>query len=102
MAGRPSRASTRATADCRLVVDIYLRDGAHLERVLHDGMPISFRRGRSRSISHRHAITFALDAARRTRVRAGTNARTIAFGRGADARCCRAVDNLIRRATALL
>ena len=41
--------------------------------------------GRGGSISHRHAIALALDAAHRTRLRAGRYARRFAPGRGADA-----------------
>ena len=84
MAGRPHRAAPRAH-DHRHVVGAFTSSTALAWNAASMWRAIPVRDRRGRRIPHRHALAFALDAARRTRLRAGHHARRLATGRGADA-----------------
>ena len=83
--GDTHRRAPRADAGRELVERLHRAHRAGLERRFDDRDSGFLRRGRSRSVSHRHAVAFALDAADRTRLRAGRHARRVAPGRGAHA-----------------
>ena len=85
MARRPHRPAPRARHHRHLVERLHLAHRVRVERRVDDRRSIPVRHRRSGRVSDRHAIAFALDAARRTRLRARHHARRIAAGRGADA-----------------
>ena len=99
--GDKARPTACPRLHCVLVVALHLIDRTLFERHFARRLPIPLRRGRSRSLSHRHAFSLPLDAARRTWLLARLTPRGFSLGRRADPAARRPPHDPLRLAYAL-